>query len=197
MNNLNLIIKTLHEDCEIELPNKKILKGIYQDNVKPPMTLNKTINIINVNNTQQKNSQFGNNSINNSSLLSFSMPLIHSGFNHNILDSIIHNSNSINNSNVLQNTGNSNNLHHPNNQIKPIGRIEFSIEDKKNDYNLNINIASCILYALIESIIIYLNNDERDNKLEGIFNEDIIQEIKNQVMDYSYLYNILNKYDNN
>ena len=197
MNNLNLIIKTLHEDCEIELPNKKILKGIYQDNVKPPMTLNKTINIINVNNTQQKNSQFGNNSINNSSLLSFSMPLIHSGFNHNILDSIIHNSNSINNSNVLQNTGNSNNLHYPNNQIKPIGRIEFSIEDKKNDYNLNINIASCILYALIESIIIYLNNDERDNKLEGIFNEDIIQEIKNQVMDYSYLDNILNKYDNN
>ena len=49
------MIKILHEDCEIELSNKKILKGINQDNVKPPMTLNKTIIIINVNNTQQKN----------------------------------------------------------------------------------------------------------------------------------------------
>ena len=45
-------------------------------------------------------------------------------------------------------------------------------------------------------MLIYLNNDERDNKLEGIFNEDIIQEIKNQIMDYRYLDNILNKYDN-
>ena len=203
INNINLIIKTLHDDCQIELPNNKIIKGIFQDNIKPPMTLNKTINIINVNNTQQKNTQFGNNSLNNSSVMTFSIPLINSGFNQNILASIVsnsHNSNTIINSNYVQNTGNSNiNNHHQNNnnQIKTIGRIEFSIEEKKNDDNIFINIASCVLYSLIESVYIYLkNNDERENKFEGIFNDEIIHEIKNQILDFNYFDNIFNKYNN-
>ena len=166
------------------------------------MTLNKTINIINVNNTQQKNTQFGNNSLNNSSAMTFSIPLINSGFNQNILASIVsnsHNSYSINNSNYIQNTGNSNinNHHQNNNQVKTIGRIEFSIEEKKNDDNNYINIASCVLYSLIESVFIYLkNNDERENKFEGIFNDEIINEIKNQILDFNYFDNIFNKYNN-
>ncbi len=75
--------------------------------------------------------------------------------------------------------------------------LNFQLKKKKNDDNIFINIASCVLYSLIESVYIYLkNNEERENKFEGIFNDEIIHEIKNQILDFNYFDNIFNKYNN-